>query len=165
MRRILSALLVSALATVALAGAVLADTTPSYELSVAPSEPKVGDAVLVEAYVHFGTKPYQGAQVEFLVTGPGISQPLVLHGKPGQAGYYRNQFTAQAPGDFEIVTKVDGKQLIAKPYHLQISGAPASSADWAPLAAAGGALAILAGLAAAFALRKIRIARAMTATN
>ena len=143
MRRALTALLGSAFAAALVAGAALANTNPTFELTVTPNEPKTGDAVLVQAYVHFGAKPYQGANVEFVITGPGM-QALTLHGKPGQAGYYRNQFTPQASGDFQIMTKVDGKQLIPKPYHLQVAAAQGSGATaWLPLAGGGALLAIL----------------------
>lgn len=165
MRRILSALLATALATLALGGAAMASPgDATYELTLTPAEPQVGDAVLVEAYVHVGTKPYQGAQVEFVITGPGMAQPLTLHGKPGQAGYYRNQFTVQAPGDFQIATKVDGKQLIPKPYHFQVTGSAAAATDWTPIAAGAGAVALLAMLAA-LVMRRPRTARTVAATN
>lgn len=165
MRRILSALLGTALATLALAGGALASpgTTPDVELTITPQDPKDGEAVMLEAYVHFGTKPYQGAQVEFLVAGPSVK--TALHGKPGQPGYYRAQFVPQNAGDFEIFTKVDGRMVSTKPYHLQVSpSATAFSADWMPLAAGAGALALLAALGI-LGIRRIRIARTVAATN
>lgn len=166
MRRAITALVAGALGLLLLAGTALAfpDTTsPTVELTVTPTDPKAGDAVLIEAYVHFGPKPYQGAQVEFLITGPGMAKAMSLHGKPGQAGYFRNQFTAQSAGDHQIVTLVDGKQVVPKPYHLQVGGASgASSAAWLPLAAGGGALALLILAGAAIASRT-RIARTIPA--
>lgn len=144
MRRALTAIIASAFATAfLLASAALADTDPTSELTVTPAEPKAGDAVVLQAYVHFGAKPYQGANVEFVITGPGM-QTLTLHGKPGQAGYYRNQFTPPGSGDFQIATRVDGKQLLPKPYHLQVAGSEAAGAGaWLPIAGGGALLALL----------------------
>lgn len=153
MRRALTVLLGSALAAVLLAGAALADTTPTFELTVTPADPKAGDAVVVQAYVHFGAKPYQGANVEFVISGPGM-QTLTLHGKPGQAGYYRNQFTPPASGDFQIATRIDGTQPVPKPYHLQVAAAEGSiAAAWLPITGGGALLALLVLIGGAIASR------------
>lgn len=165
MRRAITALLASALASVALGGAVLASTgtTPDLELTVKPDNPKPGDAVLIQAYVHFGTKPYQGATVEFQVFGPGMKSPVTLHGKPGEAGYYRAQFTPQGAGDFAITTLVDGNQVVSKPYHLQVTGQAVNALDGVAMTAGAAALALL--IFGAFLIRQRRVTRAIPATN
>lgn len=164
MRRTLTALLATALATLALgAAAVASPGAPTVELNVTPQDPKAGEAVMLEAYVHYGTKPYIGAQVEFIVAGPSVK--TALHGKPGQPGHYRAQFVPQSGGDFEIFTKVDGQMVSSKPYHLQVSSsATAFSSEWMPLAAGVGALALLAALGI-LGIRRFRFARTATATH
>jgi hypothetical protein len=166
MRRLLIGFIASALAALALGGAAFAKPgDATVELTVTPTDPKIGDSVLVQAYVHFETEPYQNANVEFVITGPGIKQGLTLHGKPSKPGIYTNQFTAQGVGDYQIVTRVDGIAVMPKPYHLQVSGTAVSAGtDWLPLAAGAGALALL-GIAGAFLMRRGRFARTIPATN
>lgn len=164
MRRLLIAFVAAAFAAVSLGGAALAKADPTYELTVVPDEPKAGDTVTLQAYVHFGTKPYQGANVEFKISGPGLAQPMILHGKPGEPGYYRQQFVAKQSGNFEIVTLIDGRQLVSKPYPLLVSQGPATSTDWAPFAAGAGALALAAIAGIAF-MRRSRVARVATITS
>src|ERR671936_291124 len=122
MRRTLVALASAALATLAFAGVAFASPTrPDLELTVTPDQPTTGTPVLLQAYVHFGTKPYQGAQVQFEINGPNIAKTMI-NAKPGEAGYYRAQFTPQGNGDFTVTTIVDNEIVSPKPYHFQVSG-------------------------------------------
>ena|SRR2546422_2867897 len=164
MRRAFTALASAALATLAFAGVALAapGTKPDLELTLTPDEPTAGTAVLIQAYVHFGTKPYQGAQVQFQISGPGMST-VTVNAKPGETGFYRGQFTPQATGDFTITTSVDGTVVSPKPYHVQVSGA--TLPDWTKLGAAGLALAAALGLGAIFFRRRIASGRPVTVTN
>lgn len=164
MRRVITAVASAALATLAFAGVALASpgTTPDLELTITPDGPTTGNPVLIQAYVHFGTKPYQGAQVQFEISGPGVSTQAV-NAKPGEAGFYRAQFTPQATGDFTITTIVDGTVVSPKPYHFQVSGA--ALPDWTKLAAGGLALAAALGLGAILFRRRAMSGRPVTATN
>ena len=163
MRRTLVALASAALATLAFAGVALASPTrPDLELTLTPDQPTPGSAVLIQAYVHFGTKPYQGAQVQFEINGPNIAK-TTINAKPGEAGYYRAQFTPQGTGDFTVTTIVDNEVASPKPYHFQVSGAALPA--WTQPAA--GAIALLAalGLGAILFRRRTMSARTVTATR
>ncbi len=164
MRRALVALASAALATLAFAGVALASpgTKPDLELTVSPDEPTTGNAVLIQAYVHFGPKPYQGAQVQFEIGGPTVSTTTV-NAKPGEAGFYRAQFTPQATGDFTVTTYVDGSVVSPKPYHFQVTGA--SLPEWTKLAAGAISLAAALALGALFFRRRLASGRAITVTN
>ncbi len=164
MRRAFTALASAALATLAFAGVALAapGTRPDMELTISPDEPTAASAVLIQAYVHFGPKPYQGAQVQFEISGPGVEK-VTLNGKPGEAGFYRAQFTPQATGDFAVTTYVDGSVLSPKPYHFQVSGA--TLPEWTKLAAGGIALAAALGLGALLLRRRMTSGKAVTVTN
>jgi hypothetical protein len=164
MRRALVVLVIAAFAALALGGAALAKE-PDVSLTVTPTDPKAGDSVLLQAYLQFGTKPYQGANVEFIVTGPGMKQGQSLHAKPGKPGIYTAQFTAPAQGFYQIATRVDGVAVSEKPYPLEVRAASVAAAtEWMPLAAGIGALAILVGIAAAI-LRRGRFTKTIPATN
>ena len=163
MRRTLAALASLALATLAFGGAALASPTrPDMELTLTPDNPSSGTPVLLQAYVHFGTKPYQGAQVQFEINGPNIAK-TTINAKPGEAGYYRAQFTPQGTGDFTVTTIVDNEVVSPKPYHFQVSGATLPA--WTQPAA--GAIAILAalGLGAMLLRRRTMSTRTATATQ
>jgi hypothetical protein len=163
MRRTLVALASAALATLAFAGVAFASPTrPDLELTVTPDQPTTGTPVLLQAYVHFGTKPYQGAQVQFEINGPNIAKTMI-NAKPGEAGYYRAQFTPQGNGDFTVTTIVDNEIVSPKPYHFQVSGTALPA--WTQPAA--GAIALLAalGLGALLFRRRAMGGRAVTATN
>jgi hypothetical protein len=163
MRRTLVALSAAALATLAFAGTALASPTrPDLELTVTPDQPSTGNPVLLQAFVHFGTKPYQGAQVQFEINGPNIAK-TTINAKPGEAGYYRAQFTPQGTGDFTVTTIVDNEVVSPKPYHFQVSGATLPA--WTQPAA--GAIAILAalGLGAMLLRRRTMSTRTATATQ
>lgn len=164
MRHVITALASAALATLALAGTALASpgTIADMELTITPEQPTTGNAVLIQAYVHFGPKPYQGAQVQFELNGPGMST-MTINGKPGEAGYYRAQFTPQGTGDFTVTTFVDGTQVSPKPYHFQVSGAALPA--WTQPAAGAIALAAALGLGAILIRRRSTSGRAVTVTN
>jgi hypothetical protein len=163
MRRAVT-ILASALAMLALAGAALASpgTRPDMELTIQPEEPAAGSAVLIQAYVHFGPKPYQGAQVRFELSGPGLSA-MTINAKPGEAGFYRAQFTPQTTGDFTVTTIVDDTVVSPKPFHFQVSGA--ALPDWTQAAAGGIALAAAFGLGAILFRCRATAGRAVTVTN
>jgi hypothetical protein len=137
-------------------------TRPDLEVTVNPDQPTTGTPVLIQAYVHFGTKPYQGAQVQFEVSGPNIST-TTINAKPGEAGYYRAQFTPQGNGDFTITTLVDQQVVSPKPYHFQVSGAALPA--WSQPAAAVIAILAALGLGAMFLRRRAMLGRTVTATN
>ncbi len=164
MRRALTALASAALATLAFAGVALAapGTRPDLELTITPDEPTTGNPVLIQAYVHFGPKPYQGAQVQFELSGPNLSG-MTINGKPGEAGYYRAQFTPQATGDFTVSTFVDGTQVSPKPYHFQVGAA--ALPEWTKLAAGGVALAAALGFGALLFRRRSASGRTVAVTN
>src|SRR5919201_1882814 len=137
MRRTLVALASAALATLAFAGVAFASPTrPDLELTV--------------------------AQVQFEINGPNIAKTMI-NAKPGEAGYYRAQFTPQGNGDFTVTTIVDNEIVSPKPYHFQVSGAALPA--WTQPAA--GAIALLAalGLGALLFRRRAMGGRAVTATN
>ncbi len=161
MRRAFAAITSLALATLAFAGVALASpgTTPDLEVSLSPDDLTTGGALLIQAYVHYGTKPYQGAQVQFEINGPNVSK-LVLNAKPAEAGKYRAQFTPQSGGDFTITTMIDGRVASPKPYHFQVSGAAVP--EWTKLAA--GAIAGAAALALGAILFRRRNLAGRTAT-
>jgi hypothetical protein len=164
MRRTFLALASAALATLAFAGVALASpgTRPDMELTVNPEQPSSGSAVLLQAYVHYGTKPYQGAQVQFEISGPNVSQQMI-NAKPGEAGYYRAQFTPQATGDFTVTTWVDNQVVSPKPYHFQVAGAAIPA--WTQPAAAGIAVLAALGIGAIFFRRRTLAGKPVTATN
>jgi hypothetical protein len=163
MRRILVALASTALATLAFAGVALASPTkPDVEVTLSTDQPTSGTAVLLQAYVHFGTKPYQGAQVQFELNGPNMAKTMIS-AKPGEAGYYRAQFTPQGAGDFTVTTWVDDQVVSPKPYHFQVSGAALPA--WTQPAAGGIAILAALGLGAILLRRRATIGRTVTATN
>ena len=162
MRRTALALAAAALATLAFAGSALASPTkPDMELIVSPEDPSAGTAVLLQAYVHYGTKPYQGAQVQFEIAIPN-SASVTINAKPGEAGYYRAQFTPQATGDFTVTTMVDGQVVSPKPYHFQVQGT--ALPEWTKAIAAGVALLAALGLGALL-VRRGAFRRPAIATN
>ena len=76
MRRTLAVLASAAFATLALSSLAFASpgTRPDMELTLTPDGPTTGSAVLIQAYVHYGTKPYH-----FQVSGaslPAWAQPV-----------------------------------------------------------------------------------------
>lgn len=163
MRRTFVALAAAALATLAFAGVALASPTrPDLELTLNPDQPTSGTPVLIQAYVHFGTKPYQGAQVQFEISGPNVSQQMI-NAKPGEAGYYRAQFTPQGAGDFTVTTWVDSQVASPKPYHFQVSGAALPS--WTQPVAGGIAILAALGLGAVLLRRRAMSGRTVTATS
>jgi hypothetical protein len=163
MRRTLAVLASGALATLALAGVALASPgRPDLELTLNPDQPQSGSALLIQAYVHFGTKPYQGAQVQFEINGPNVSHQMI-NAKPGEAGYYRAQFTPQGSGDFTVTTWVDNQVASPKPYHFQVSGAALPA--WTQPVAGGIALLAALGLGAMLFRRRVVADRPVTVTN
>jgi len=163
MRRTFAALASMALATLVLGGVALASPTrPDLELTLTPDAPSSGTPVLIQAYVHYGTKPYQGAQVQFEISGPNMSA-TTINAKPGEAGYYRAQFTPQGNGDFTVTTIVDSAVASPKPYHFQVSGA--SLPAWTQPAAGGLAILAALGIGAILYRRRATTRRAVTATN
>ena len=164
MRRTLAVLASAAVATLALSSLAFASpgTRPDMELTLTPDGPTPGSAVLIQAYVHYGTKPYQGAQVQFEINGPNVSAQMI-NAKPGEAGYYRAQFTPQGTGDFTVTTWVDHQVVSPKPYHFQVSGA--SLPAWTQPVAGGIALLAALGIGALLFRRRAMTARTVTATN
>jgi len=157
MRRTFAAIASAAFATLALSGIAFASpgTRPDMELTLTPDGPTTGSAVLIQAYVHYGTKPYQGAQVQFEINGPNVSAQMI-NAKPGEAGYYR-------AGDFTVTTWVDQQVVSPKPYHFQVSGA--SLPAWTQPVAGGIALLAALGLGALLFRRRAMATRPVTATN